>query len=100
MKPGSKRPVFARPGIMNALGYHLFPSAAFAQEQDGILMLADLLDHFVHALHFHRKADDAAETGTILQLLAQEAVFLLELHARAARSSRERSSSIRNGLVT
>ena len=37
---------------MNALGYQFFPSAAFAQEQDGILMLADLLDHLVHALHY------------------------------------------------
>jgi hypothetical protein len=65
---------------MNAARDQLFAGATFAQNQDGILMLADLFHNLVDALHLHGNADEPAEARPGAQLLAQQCVFLLELH--------------------
>src|SRR5947199_78426 len=72
--------VFARPRKMNAAGHEFFPRSALPQDENGILMLAHFFDNFVDALHFHGNADQPAEPRPRAQLLAQQAVLLLEFH--------------------
>jgi len=63
---------------MNAASHEFFSRSAFPKDENGGLMLAHLFNHFVDALHFHGDADQPAEPGPRAQLLAEQAVLLLE----------------------
>ena len=75
-----KGAVFARPRKMNAAGHEFFPRSALPEDENGILMLAHFFDDFVDTLHFHGDTDQPAEPWPRAQLLAQQAVLLLEFH--------------------
>src|SRR5271169_6087436 len=55
----------------------LLTRSAFAENQDRIVMLADLLDQPVYALHFGRNADQPSESGPGAELLAQNPILLI-----------------------
>src|SRR3984893_12858305 len=74
-----ERAIFARPREMHAARHHFFSGAAFSQDQHGIFMLADFFDHLVNPLHLGGNADEAPKAGLGAQLLAQEAILLLQL---------------------
>jgi hypothetical protein len=63
---------------MNAARHELFSRSTFPEDQNGVLMLAHFFDHLVDALHFHRYADQPAETWARPQLLAEQPVLLLQ----------------------
>src|SRR5438309_6342052 len=75
-----KGAVFARPRKMNAAGHEFFPRSALPEDENGILMLADFFDDFVDTLHFYGDTDQPAEPWPRAQLLAQQAILLLEFH--------------------
>src|SRR5579871_2205031 len=64
---------------MNTSSDEFLARAAFPQDQNGIIVLADLFDDFVNPLHFFRSTNQSAKTGASAQLLAEQAVFLLQL---------------------
>src|SRR5580704_14031813 len=81
--------VFARPGIVHAARHQFFSRATFSQNQDRILMLADLLNRLVDPLHSFGYADNASEPWPRAQLFPQQLIFLLELDSpRSALQSR------------
>ena len=63
---------------MNRTRHQLLARAALAQDQHRIVVLADLFNHLVHALHLRRNADQPAKARPRAQLLAQDAIFLIE----------------------
>ena len=85
--------VLARARKMNRARHQLLARSALAQNQHRIVVLADLFDQLVDALHLGRDADQAAKARAGAQLLAKNAIFLVQLDARTSRSSLLRSSS-------
>ena len=73
-----ERFILARPGKMNRARHQFLARAALSQDQDRIIMLRHFLDQLVDALHPRRDADESAETRPAVQLLAQQAVFLVD----------------------
>src|ERR1700689_1234866 len=62
---------------MNRARYKLLARSAFAEDEDRVVVLADLLDQPVHALHFGRNADQPAESGPCAKLLPQNPILLI-----------------------
>ncbi len=75
---GHERLFAARAGKMDGAGHEFLARPALPENQHRIIVLAHLLDHFVHALHFGGDANEAAETWAAAQLFAQDTVFLVE----------------------
>ena len=75
---GNEWLVASRARKMNGAGHQLLARSALAQNQHGIVVLADLFDQAVNALHLGREADQSAETRASAQLFAQHAVFLID----------------------
>src|SRR5579872_149765 len=64
---------------MNRASHEFFACTAFTKDQHGILMLADLLDQLIHALHLGGDADQLAVTRSSSKLFAENAILLIEL---------------------
>jgi hypothetical protein len=64
---------------VNGTRYQFLARSALAQDQHRILVLAHFLDELVDPLHFGGDADQPTETGARAQLLAQDAIFLVQL---------------------
>src|SRR5580700_5435769 len=59
----------------------LFARAALAQNQYWIVVLADLLQHLVDALHFRRDADQPPKARPRPQLLSKYAILVVQFDA-------------------
>ena len=75
---GNKRLVAARSGKMNRAGDQLLARATLAQNQDGIIVLTDLFNELIHALHFRGRTDQFAITRARTNLLAQNTILVIE----------------------
>src|SRR5690348_17102137 len=75
---GNKGPILALAEKVNRLRHEFLARTAFAEHEDRIIVITHLLDHAVDALHLRRKPDQPAESGPRTQLLAQNAVFLID----------------------
>jgi len=76
----NKRAIFADTQEMDTTRDEFLSRAALAEDEHRILVLADLFDDFVDALHFFGDANEAAEAWARAKLFAEETVFLLKIH--------------------
>ncbi len=62
---------------MNRASDELLACSTFAEDQDRVVVLADLLNKPVYALHLRGNTDQTAEAGPGAKLLAQNPIFLI-----------------------